>query len=446
MGGITAAYDAGFFTITVTPTDQLAIVKRFNWTKTVAGATGPTGRSVVTIVDEYYLSTSASSATGGSWSITMPTWEPSRWIWTRQNITWSTAPTSTQTTAALAGAINTAAETAHSANATAASAQSAAATASTDAANAVNKVNDIADDNKITPDEKYVLAKEWEIIKGEKPLNEAQATTFTITTEKTAYTNAYNALNTYLNTTYPILTNLTTTTAIASGSAMRALYKTYYDAKTVLLNLIAVKAADKAQSSAEEYARTYSAPVIMGTQIASTSAWTGVAPFPTLADGQQITYWLPWASKSTSVTLNLTLSGGTTTGNINCYYGGTSRLTTQYATGNAVRLVYKVNAPINGTNYTGWWADANYVGSDTYDRTRVSGAIKAGTGGVTASRFVVADDTGYRNLAVGSIFDITKPILWTTTAVAAGASSSSAFYYVYPTCPIAQGQTTPSTN
>lgn len=186
-----------------------------------------------------------------------------------------------------------------------------------------------------------------------------------------------------------------------------------------------------------------SVPLIRGTQTAVTGAWTGVAPFRSLENGQQISYLLPFNGAG-DATLNLTLDGGGTTGAIACYYGGTNRLTTHYGAGNIIRLTYVVNNLIAGTNYTGWWADANYVDGNTYDRTRVSGATKAGTGGVAASRFAVADDTGYRNLAVGSIFDITKPILWATATVAAGTSSSTAFYSVYPTCPIAQGQTTPA--
>ena len=36
---------------------------------------------------EYYLSTSASSATGGSWATTVPTWASGKYIWTRQKTT-----------------------------------------------------------------------------------------------------------------------------------------------------------------------------------------------------------------------------------------------------------------------------------------------------------------------------------------------------------------------
>ena len=106
--------------------------------------------------------------------------------------------------------------------------------------------------------------------------------------------------------------------------------------------------------------------VIVGTQTAATGAWTGVASFSSLQDGQQSVYWLPYAGRGRA-SLNLTLADGSTTGAKPCYYSGASRITTHYAAGNAIHLTYRVNANVNGTNYTGWWADANY-NSNTYDR------------------------------------------------------------------------------
>ena len=99
---------------------------------------------------------------------------------------------------------------------------------------------------------------------------------------------------------------------------------------------------------------------IVGTQTAATGSWTGVSIDSELYDGKQITYWLPY-NGSGNATLNLTLAGGSTTGAVNCYYGGTSRLTTHYGAGNIIRLVYRKNVNISGTTYTGWWADANYT-------------------------------------------------------------------------------------
>ena len=67
--------------------------------------------------------------------------------------------------------------------------------------------------------------------------------------------------------------------------------------------------------------------------------------------------------------LNLTLSDGTTTGDIPCYYSGITRLSTHYDAGNIIHLTYRVNAVVNGSQYSGWWAEANY-NTDTYDRIR----------------------------------------------------------------------------
>lgn len=58
---------------------------------------------------------------------------------------------------------------------------------------------------------------------------------------------------------------------------------------------------------------------VVGTQTATTGAWTGNVNFTSLKDGQQITYWLPYGS-SGSVTLELTFPDGTTTGAVPCYY------------------------------------------------------------------------------------------------------------------------------
>lgn len=171
--------------------------------------------------------------------------------------------------------------------------------------------------------------------------------------------------------------------------------------------------------------------IIVGTQVTSTSEWEGVASFSQLSDGQQIVYWLPIASTSTSVTLELTLSGGGTTGAIPVYYSGTTRLTTHYAAGNAIRLIYKVNAPISGSSYTGWWADANYDSGNTYDRIRLGNSVVVKEN-FTWAKLIVGDDTGYWNLAGGTTFNIDHPILYPSSNGTAGYYFSNA-YICYPT-------------
>lgn len=168
--------------------------------------------------------------------------------------------------------------------------------------------------------------------------------------------------------------------------------------------------------------------VIVGTQTAATGAWTGVASFSELRDGQQIIYWLPYAG-SGNATLNLTLSTGATTGAIPCYYSGATRLTTHYAAGNAIRLIYRVNASVAGTLYTGWWADANYD-SNNYDRIRMNNATLAKSA-ITAAHIIVGDSSGYFHLGAGVQFDINKPILYAGSAIAA-AKTGTNNYLAYP--------------
>lgn len=72
------------------------------------------GKGIKSSVEQYYLSTSSSTQTGGSWSTSMPTWTSGHYIWTRLFITWSDDTTS-YTTPVLARAINSANENAKAA-------------------------------------------------------------------------------------------------------------------------------------------------------------------------------------------------------------------------------------------------------------------------------------------------------------------------------------------
>lgn len=76
------------------------------------GSTGATGTGVSAVIEQYYLSTSNTSQTGGSWQTTQPTWSSGKYIWTRSKITW-TNNTTTYTTPILASSINKANETAN---------------------------------------------------------------------------------------------------------------------------------------------------------------------------------------------------------------------------------------------------------------------------------------------------------------------------------------------
>lgn len=117
---------------------------------------------------------------------------------------------------------------------------------SASAANAL--LSDIANDNKLTAQEKQETKKEWDIIVSEKPKNNASADKYGVS--RTAYDTAYNTLSAYIT---PLLSSLSTTSNI-SGATFRSKFKDYYDARTDLLNAISAKAkslADAAQQTAD---------------------------------------------------------------------------------------------------------------------------------------------------------------------------------------------------
>lgn len=67
------------------------------------GAAGADGNGVVSIVEQYYRSTSATSLSGGSWSTTYPGWSDGKYIWTRSIITYTNGDPTTTTPVCVTG-------------------------------------------------------------------------------------------------------------------------------------------------------------------------------------------------------------------------------------------------------------------------------------------------------------------------------------------------------
>lgn len=109
-----------------------------------------------------------------------------------------------------------------------------------DSANALLK--EISSDNKLTPVEKQQTKLEWDALVAEKSGIDAQADSYSITTEKTAYGTAYTTLSTYLT---PLLSSLTTTSDI-DGATFRGTFTTFYSARQALLNKISAVAGTRA--------------------------------------------------------------------------------------------------------------------------------------------------------------------------------------------------------
>lgn len=136
------------------------------------------------------------------------------------------------------------------AQATANNAQSAANSAQSSANSALSQIDNITDDNKLTPNEKTYVRKEWDMIASEKAIIVAYAQSYGVSS--TTYLAKYQALADYLNngTTwssgYPAWINdaqmvQTTDLGTGGGNTMRTKFKEYYDAKIALLNAITDK-------------------------------------------------------------------------------------------------------------------------------------------------------------------------------------------------------------
>lgn len=122
---------------------------------------------------------------------------------------------------------------------------------------------------------------------------------------------------------------------------------------------------------------------VKGTQTAKTGSWTGTIDAPALYDGMTIAYYLPYAvPSSTNVTLNLTLSDGTTTGAVNCYYTNATRITTHYGAGSTIILTYWSAGSISvaGTATTdNRWSRTDYDSTITYRLSDYYGLYKTYT-------------------------------------------------------------------
>ena len=124
--------------------------------KGATGATGPqgsTGKGLKSAVDQYYLSTSNTTQSGGSWSNTQPSWVSGKYIWTRTYQTWNDNTTTT-TTPVLADALNKANNTASSALSTSSEAMGTA----TQAKSIANNANSTASSAKSAADKANTAA------------------------------------------------------------------------------------------------------------------------------------------------------------------------------------------------------------------------------------------------------------------------------------------------
>lgn len=128
-------------------------------------------------------------------------------------------------------------------------AQAQAAAAVTASGAALAAIDDMARDDLLSPVEKPGENVRWNAIVGERPGIDAQAASLGVTTERTAYTNAYNALNTYITGLGAEFTTIPGAAVSIVGATYRTNFTNYFNAKQALLNAIAAKSATVAQWS-----------------------------------------------------------------------------------------------------------------------------------------------------------------------------------------------------
>lgn len=346
----------------------------------INGAKGDTGVSVSSVTPMYYLSNSATSLSGGSWSTSKPEITTGKYLWTKQRTVYSDG-TSKDSTAIYDATIT-------------------------------------GVESRVSQAEQKITNKIWQtdIQSAIESYDNGTDSTHTSIKDRVSQTEQdINGIRTNVsNLTTTVNNNNTTIT-----NRVSTLEQNVNGFKTTVSETYAT-------ISDANYQNIF----IIGTQTGTTASWTGETDkITSLTDGQQITYWLPYTSAS-SVTLNLTFTKtNTATGAIPCYYGGTTRLGTHYPAGSAIRLVYRENVTIDtSTIAQGWWADANY-NTNNYDRTRYNAAIYAKSA-LAAKHLAVGDETGFHQLNTGESFDVTFPIVYVNGAIAATKTGTDTYVVI----------------
>ena len=161
---------------------------------------------------------------------------------------------------------------------------------------------------------------------------------------------------------------------------------------------------------------------IVSPETARGTAYTGVSRDTALRDGKMILYYMQ-TQATAAWTLNLTLADGTATGAKPVRFWGTTTVSTHYAAGSILPLVYRSGA---------WYISDRDTNSDTFDRVRVNTAIRAAAA-ISRNRMCVGSADGYRGIAAGVTFDSTYPPLYLnrTSTLSAGATETQ-FYASFP--------------
>lgn len=178
---------------------------------------------------------------------------------------------------------------------------------------------------------------------------------------------------------------------------------------------------------------------IVGTQTGSTNSWKGLTKDSVLRTGKVIAYYLPYAGTSTAATLTLTLANGTQTSGIELRRTSSSTVTTQFAAGNVIIMIYdgeywKVSAYYDtNTNTIGYQLRTNSATlpmTDIVYRYRLLFTSADNAHFVPANKSTSTNATAKRDTCQTPINPFAPIVYYGTTAsVAAGSSPSAAYLW-----------------
>lgn len=131
----------------------------------------------------------------------------------------------------------------------------------------------------------------------------------------------------------------------------------------------------------------------------------------TLYTGAVVSVKFTVTNTASSPTLNVDGTGA-----IPIYYRGSAITASYLAANRTYSFVY------NGTQWE-FLGDIN-TDTDTYDRTKFTGSVKAGST-ITADNIIVGNSSGYHQLNTGGSFDITYPILYAMSAIGSGSTGTN---------------------
>lgn len=163
---------------------------------------------------------------------------------------------------------------------------------------------------------------------------------------------------------------------------------------------------------------------IVGTQSGASGAWTGVTRESSLVAGKTIAYKLPY-NGSGNASLQLTLSDGTLTDNIPVYTN-TTRVTTHFGAGAVITMTYDGQ----------YWRTQSIPNTNNIDRILHNNSLFSASQNATGKSYAVVGASiigyisalnGYQTLLVGSVVDITRPILWGSGNVAPSTAFTNAY-------------------